>query len=161
MASVNASETQLSVPLIDQGSGTLYVEGKVGGLEPVNFLVDTGSSYSTINQNLLERLQQQGQVEYLRSQAGNLADGSRITVPLYRIHQLQIGDSCTINDIEVAVFPNNRRFILGLNVLSRLSPFAISINPPRLSLARCKVLAVDNSQSDLRPSLAAFPEDIR
>jgi len=158
MTCANASDSRLSVPLIDQGTGTLYVEGKVGKLEPVRFLVDTGSSYSTINQDLLDQLKQQGEIEFLRSQAGNLADGTRISVPLYRLRQLRIGDSCTINDIEVAVFPNNRRVILGLNVLGRLNPFAVSLHPPQLTLVGCDLLRKNVSTPPGKPSLAVVPE---
>ncbi len=158
--SAHASETRLSVPLMDRGTGTLYVAGKVGNEESVNFLVDTGSSFSTINQKLLERLQVQGEAKYLRTQVGTLADGTRIEVPLYQVRHLQIGNSCTIEDIEVAVFPNNRRVILGLNVLSRISPFAISVDPPRLSMAGCNVITADNS-NQIEPSLAALPQKVR
>jgi len=150
----------LSVPLIDRGTGTLYVEGKIGSQGPVSFLLDTGSSFSTIDQAMLERLQRQGEVKYLRTQAGMLANGARIEVPLYRVRHLQIGKRCTVPDIEVAVFPHNKRVILGLNVLSRISPFEISVDPPRLSMTGCEVLAASSTRR-LEPSLAILPQKAR
>jgi len=148
----------LKVPLVDPGTGTLYVQGRLGHGLSTPMLVDTGSSYSTLSQALLLRLQQEdgNNVIYVGSRQGILADGKKITVPLYRVRQLRIGERCLLNDMEMAVFPQSRRAILGLNVLTRLSPFSISVDPPSITLSGCGTeTAIIPGQQE--PSLAAAP----
>ncbi|GAB4360490.1 MAG: retropepsin-like aspartic protease family protein [Methylohalobius sp. ZOD2] len=147
--------SELTVPLHDPGSGTFYVTGKLANLAPTQFLLDTGSSYSSIDEATLGLLQQQGEAEYVRSQTGFLANGNRVNVPLYRIQRLAIGTSCQLKNIEVAVFPQSQRPILGLNVLSKLSPFVISVHPPRLTIQGCHPIQTSNEKP--RPSLASSP----
>ena len=99
------------------------------------FYVDTGSSITTINQPTLDRLIKQGLADYDRDLSGILADGSRLTVPVYRVASLNIG-GCVLRDVETAVFDTERQ-ILGLSVLNRAAPFIFSIDPPELVLSNC------------------------
>ncbi len=98
-------------------------------------MVDTGSSITTINQPTLDRLIEQGLANYDRDLSGILADGSRLTVPVYRVASLDIG-GCVLEDVETAVFDTNRQ-ILGLSVLNRAAPFIFSVDPPELVLSNC------------------------
>ena len=67
-----------------------------------------------------------------------MADSSRFTAKIYRLRSLTLGSGCVIRDVEVAVFPNATRPILGLSALQKLTPFIFSINPPVLALSNCE-----------------------
>ncbi len=152
----STQEASLTVPLIDPGTGTYYVQSNIADTLSTRMLVDTGSSYSTLSEAMLHRLLQEDEdsVVYIRSQQGILANGQQISVPLYRIKRLRIGDHCVLEDVEMAVFPRSRRAILGLNVLAQLSPFSISVDPPEIHLSGCQRL---ETRKQHKPSLAAAP----
>ncbi len=131
------SELNTSVPLHKKGSTTYYVSGEIKGLGPLDFLIDTGSSYTTINEKALNVLQNNGAARFLKKLTGVMADGSRKTVALYRVLSINIGGNCRLNDVEVAVFPGTTRNILGISALNKLAPFTISLTPPSLMLSHC------------------------
>jgi len=66
-----------------------------------------------------------------------MADGSQLTVPIYRIGGVVIGAECWLSDVEAAVFPGSTRFILGLSGLRQAAPFIFSLDPPQLVLSNC------------------------
>ena len=136
-ALVSASGQALDIPMQVKGSNTFYITGVIPGTAPSSFMVDTGSSYMTINQDTLEALRAIDGVEYRRDIVGVLASGEERRVPIYRIATLLLGSRCLLNDVEVAVFPGKTRQILGLNVLRRTSPFQFSVDPPSLRLNNC------------------------
>ena len=121
-----------------KGSKTFYVSGWMTGIEPTEFMVDTGSSYMTINQVTLDKLKGKAQVDYLRDLTGVLANGDEVVMPVYRIPRIILGDSCELVDVEAVVFPGNTRQILGLSVLRKAAPFMFSIDPPELQLSNCR-----------------------
>lgn len=125
------------VPMEHRGASTFYVNGKIDGFGDAQFLVDTGAGYTTINQTALAVLVENGAATYIRDLRGVMADGSHLVVPLYMISGITIGAECAIQKVEAAVFPGTTRFILGLNALSRVSPFVFSMNPPGLRLSDC------------------------
>lgn len=135
---------------------TFFVESQVAGIGPVDFMVDTGSGYTTINEEILGRLQSAGNVRYLRQLRGRLANGAEIDVPVYLIEAVSIGDNCWLTDVEAAVFPGKTRPILGLNALQRTAPFIFSFEPPRLQLSNC----IDRALQPAAPKadIAAFGE---
>ena len=116
---------------------TYYVNSSIEGAGSTSFLVDTGAGYSIITKTTLRPLQKNGHAVYLRKLQGVMADGSLTKVSLYRISSINLGETCRINNIEVAVFPDGNREILGLNALSKVAPFTFSMNPPLLSLSHC------------------------
>lgn len=138
----NAGEFNNTITMRDKGAATYYVLVSLEGLGAVDFLVDTGSTYMTINEKTLAVLQKKGQVTYIKDLAGVMADGTRKLVPLYSIAAIDIGNECLINDVEAAVFPGNTRNILGLSALRKTTPFVFSTDPPSLVLSNC-----DNKQA--------------
>lgn len=134
------------VPMTLKGSKTFYVSGWIAGIEPSEFMVDTGSSYLTINQETLNKLKTNGRVDYLRDLIGVLANGDELVMPVYRIPRFVIGNSCELLDVEAVVFPGKTRQILGLSVLRKAAPFMFSVDPPELQLSNC---GQQLSQSDL------------
>ncbi|MGR9107851.1 MAG: retroviral-like aspartic protease family protein [Gammaproteobacteria bacterium] len=136
-ATALAGDPQLQVSLQPSRAQTYYIEGQFAGGKPSLFLLDTGSSYTVINKANLEKLQHEGTIEYLKELDGRLADGSRLAVPLYRVSTITLDGNCLVRDVEVAVFPNADRQILGLSTLRKLSPILFSIDPPSLTLSNC------------------------
>lgn len=134
---VPTAAAQTLVAMTDRGASTFYVEVSLEGLGPATFLVDTGSSYTAINRNTLERLQEASRVEYVKDLEGVLADGSRQVVPVYLIRSMLVGGTCVLNDVRAAVFPGSTRNILGLSALRQAAPFVFSVDPPTLELSNC------------------------
>lgn len=140
-----AAEFDSHIPMRDKGAATYYVNGEIHGIGPVDFMVDTGSGYMTINEENLAILRKSGDAIYLRDLSGTLADGTTTTVPVYRIAQIRIGVACTLRDVEAAVFPGKTRQILGLSALRQAAPFIFSMNPPQLVLSHCTAQVVGAS----------------
>jgi predicted aspartyl protease len=126
-----------TIPMLNKGAATYYVDGAIEGVGPVEFMVDTGSSYMTINEETISLLKDQGRAKYLGDLRGRLANGDSLEVPLYSIRHVKIGSECTIDKVEAAVFPGKTRFILGLSALRKASPFIFSVQPPELVLSNC------------------------
>ncbi len=134
---LSAGEFDSDIPMRDKGAATYYVDGDIHGVGPVDLMVDTGSGYMTINEETLGVLKSSGDATYVKDLAGVLADGSTMTVPVYRITQLRIGSSCVLKGVEAAVFPGKTRQILGMSALRQNAPFIFSMNPPKLVLSNC------------------------
>lgn len=134
---VQAGEFDTSVPMRDGGSATYYVEADLDGVGQMDFMVDTGSGYLTINEETLATLKRLGGVSYLYDLQAVLADGSEMIMPVYRIKSLSIGGRCRLTDVEAAVFPGATRQILGLSALKKAAPFIFSFDPPNLVLSNC------------------------
>ena len=158
---VSAESPVTRVPMHSAGTATYYVKGQIEGYGSTELLVDTGSGYSTINEDALEVLIKEGSARYLRDLNGIMADGSRRVVPLYLISGITLGNKCLIKRVEVAVFPSNTRPILGLSALRKVAPFMFSIEPPTLMLSRCDEESVNLSAVDtgLRDSL--YPASVK
>jgi len=141
-APVYAEQFNVAIDMRAKGGGsTFYVPGHIAGLGAVDLMVDTGSGYMTINEEMLTVLQAAGHAQFVRRLRGRLANGSELDVPVYAIDAVSIGDTCWLRDVEAAVFPGNTRPILGLNVLQRAAPFIFSFEPPQLVLSHCAASA--------------------
>ena len=136
--SAYAEEFDGTVPMRERATSTYYVEARINGHAMEEFMVDTGSSYVTINEKTLGLLMEEGDVEYLRNLSGILADGSSMSVPIYRVATVNLGH-CVIEDVEVAVFPRSNRHILGLSALRKVAPFAVTLEPPALKFSNCQL----------------------
>ena len=120
--------------------GTYYVPIIFGSSQPVGSLVDTGSGYTVVPQSIIADLLTRKEARQTRELNGVLASGEHMTVPVYTITALQIG-TCLFKSVEVAVFPERKVPILGLNVLEQLTPmtFSFNIKDPYLAMT-CVVL---------------------
>ena len=133
-----AGEFDTRVPIRTLGASTYYVDGRIDGLGPLQLMIDTGSGYTTINEQALAVLLEEDRATFRRKLRGIMADGSRKIVDVYAVAALDIADRCTIRDLEVAVFPAKTRSILGLNALNKVAPFVFSVDPPSLVLSHCQ-----------------------
>ena len=59
-AVVYAGEFDETIPMRDKGASTYYVKGEITGLGDIDFMVDTGSGYMTINEHSLASLKANG-----------------------------------------------------------------------------------------------------
>ena len=136
--SVSAGEFDERIRLHQTSTDAFYVLGDIDGYGIANMLVDTGSTYTAIDQETLTQLQATGDAIYLSVLQAHMADGSKLNVKVYRISGISLGGgACVIRNIEVAVYPKGTRPILGLSALDKVSPFIFSTNPPALSLSNC------------------------
>ena len=134
----SAADASTLVPLEARADlDTFYVRVGVDGAGGESYLVDTGAGYMTITNNTLARSQAAGTATYLREMEGHLADGRIIRVPVYRISAITIGESCRLENVEVAVLPGASRGLFGLSALRKASPFEFSVDPPSLRLSNC------------------------
>ena len=145
---VHASDTQQSVEMYAKNTQTFYVSGRIHDSPLTEFMVDTGSSYMTINEDTLALLNETGQADYIKEVSGILANGARIPISIYSIPKVEIGANCILNDVEVAVFPGRTRQILGLSALLKAAPFVFSVDPPRLTLSHCGLPIEDGEDSN-------------
>lgn len=134
-----------NIPMRNGGASTFYIEVQVGDLQQIDFMVDTGSGYITINEQTLTELQEIDQASYQRNLQGVLADGTEINVPVYRLSSFNIGGGCLLSNVDAAVFPGKTRQILGLNALKMAGPFIFSFDPPKLVLSNCVSSATEFS----------------
>jgi len=138
----------------DKGMATYYVNAQIADLGISEFMVDTGSGYLTINEQTLNALQERKQVQYVKELRAILANGAELVIPVYSINELRIG-TCTIRNVEAAVFPARTRQILGLSALNKAAPFTFSVDPPELVLSNC----VQSADAPLvQPALAEATE---
>jgi predicted aspartyl protease len=132
-----AAEPLLTIPMNQKQLATYYIEANMHGIGSVEFMVDTGAGYTTINENTLKLLVQADNADYIGELTGVMADGSQHRLPVYRIRHLVLGKDCVLENVEAAVFPRDTRMLLGLTALEKAAPFMFSTNPPRLSLSNC------------------------
>jgi predicted aspartyl protease len=125
------------IPMRVTKASTFYVDSYLNGFGAVDMMVDTGSSYTTINESALKALQANGAATYVKDLTGIMADGTRKVVPVYRIANMSIGNGCNLHNVEAAVFPGDTRYILGLSALKLAAPFVFSMKPPTLVLSNC------------------------
>jgi len=142
-----ANDFNTQVPMRNGGAATFYISAQAGELQEMEFMVDTGSGYMTINEETLHALQNSQQAEFKRMLQGILANGTEITVPVYQIKEFNIGGGCLLTNVEAAVFPGKTRQIIGLNALKQAGPFIFSFDPPNLILSNCP-----NNETQQQPS---------
>lgn len=142
-------------------ASTFYVDAELGGFGKVDLMVDTGASYTSINETTLKTLKKNGSAVYIRDLVGTLANGSKVVVPIYRISSINIGGECHLSNIEVAVFPGKTRHILGISTLKKAAPFVFSMDPPGLLLSNCvKSTTVAAKAASSQPQLQTVQKEI-
>ena len=144
-ASVAFAGELTPIPMSEKGTSTYFVTAEIGS-EQVEFLVDTGAGYTTINQELLRRLQQNGNATHVGEIEGILANGAICILPVYRIRSLVLGN-CVLHNIEVAQTPSDARNLLGLSALKKAAPFTFSMEPAELQLSNCSSTIADETKT--------------
>lgn len=132
-----AARYDQQIAMRSTNASTFYVDASLDGFGKVDLMVDTGASYTSINEATLAALKKNGHAVYLRDLVGTLANGSKVVVPIYRISSINIGGECYLSNIEAAVFPGKTRHILDISTLKKAAPFVFSMDPPALLLSNC------------------------
>jgi clan AA aspartic protease (TIGR02281 family) len=154
-----SSEFAALISMQKQPAGTFYVSASLDGHDgALPLLVDTGSSFTVLNEVLLKELKAHGTAEYVHDIEGMMADGSHRTIPIYRLTALRIGDACWIHNVEAAIFPADTRPILGMNVLTRLAPFTLSDDPATLALNKCRPSSSTAAAVSIAVSVSRSPD---
>lgn len=130
IGAVPAFASQAEIPLEAVQAGTFYVKASLDGLVDTDLLLDTGSGYVSLSKQTFDRIRDDADTVFQRHITGVMANGSSVSVPVYRIGELKLSTECVLYDIEVAVFGNTRRDILGLNALKQIQPFTLQLDPP-------------------------------
>jgi predicted aspartyl protease len=121
---------QSEIPLEAVKAGTFYVKASLGGQVATDLLLDTGSGYVSLSKRTFDQIKHESSTIFQRNITGVMANGSAVSVPVYRIGELKLTSECVLYDIEVAVFSNTSRDILGLNALMQIQPFTLQLDPP-------------------------------
>ena len=129
------------IPMNQKQLATYYIQASMQGSGDVEFMVDTGAGYTTINEHTLQQLLLVDNAVYIGELTGVMADGTQHQLPVYRIKRLVLGADCVLDNIEAAVFPEKTRMLLGLSALKKAAPFTFSTNPPSLGLSNCGTVA--------------------
>ncbi len=145
VSTIAATQPSHIIAMTQKNAETFYIQGSIQGVGNVEFLVDTGSSYVTINEHTLAMLKQQKKVTYIKELIGILANGERKQISVYRIDTIKLSDKCELHDVEAAVFPGHTRHILGLSALKKVGAFIFSFDPPQLILTECTSTSVSSA----------------
>ena len=137
VAECMASEFDTRIPILEKGAVTYYVAGQVEGYGDTDFMVDTGSGYTAINEKMFEKLRHDSKVKFVSTVSGVLANGERRKLSVYMIDRINVGGRCVIHDVKAIILPGSTRNILGLSALKKTAPFALSFDPPQLLLSNC------------------------
>lgn len=141
-----------SVPLNPTAAGSYSLTATVGGVD-ADFLLDTGASMATVNSDLFKKIRELGNVTKVRSVGARLASGKIEVLDVYQVQHFTLGSDCDLGPLEVAVLKRGGRNLLGMNVLQRAAPFAISLSPPALGLSQCGLDAKQIGLLEDAPSL--------
>lgn len=99
--------------------GTYYVDVRVNN-QTIEMLVDTGSSYTILDQTIIDSMH----LKPIRHVGVVFANGKRQRLAVYRLPVLKV-NSCVLHDIEVAGMTDN---ILGNTALIKMSPILMMLN---------------------------------
>lgn len=130
-----ATADPVNLAMHREESGNFTVRALVDGNVETNMLLDTGSGYVSLGKQTFARVSASASPRFSRHIYGRMANGNVEKVSLYILDELKLAENCVLREIEVAVFPNADRDILGLNALSRMQPFTMQLTPARLTAA--------------------------
>lgn len=127
----------LKLSILQADSGNFYVAASLSEGVQTPMLLDTGSGYVGLSRKTFRTIKDLPGTYFDRTITGIMANGRTQKVPIYRIEALTLSEDCVFRDIEVAVFPNADRDILGLNALKRMQSFTLQMDPPALVASGC------------------------
>lgn len=125
-----------AVSLERSGGGGMYVAGEIAGVQ-ADFLVDTGADLVTVGDSVFRQMRKSGEVRETRRVAARMANNRLQVMTVYEVTHFNIGGSCDLGPVEVAVMKGAGRNLLGLSALSRGAPFTLGMAPPTLVFDHC------------------------
>ena len=130
--SVAASEHTIS--LEQHAGGTLYLDATLDSSVQASFLLDTGSSLLTLNEQTFKALTRNKTLTATSKAAARMANGKIVTVSQYRLDSVRIGGHCEVGPVDVSVLPKGNN-ILGVNALLKAAP--LTLTAEALTLSGC------------------------
>lgn len=128
---VSASQAApIDIPLEAVQAGTYYIQASLDGMVDTRLLLDTGSGYVSLSKATFDRIRNDSTTVFQRNITGVMANGHSMSVPVYLIGELKLSSHCILRGIEVAVFQNASRDILGINALKQMQPITLQLDPP-------------------------------
>ena len=132
--SLSTVASEHTINLQQRAGGTLYLDATLDSDVQASFLVDTGSSLLTLNEQTFKALTRNKALAATSKAAARLANGKIVTVSQYRLNSVRIGDRCEVGPIDVSVLPRGNN-ILGVNALLKAAPLTLTADA--LTLAGC------------------------
>lgn len=131
-AQLQASQS-FDIPMQLVSSGAFYVKASLDSRVDTDMLLDTGSGYVSLSDDTFDKIKDEPGTIFRRFITGVMANGKASRVPVYLISELRLSEQCILRDVEVAVFRNAKRDILGLSALRQLQPLTLQLDPPVLT----------------------------
>lgn len=131
-APLQASQS-FDIPMQLVSSGAFYVKASLDSRVDTDMLLDTGSGYVSLSDDTFDKIKDEPGTIFRRFITGVMANGKASRVPVYLISELRLSEQCILRDVEVAVFRNAKRDILGLSALRQLQPLTLQLDPPVLT----------------------------
>lgn len=122
-----------AIPMEAVSSGAFYVKASLERGVSTDMLLDTGSGYVSLSNETFGKIKNEPGTVFQRFITGVMADGKSARVPVYVIGELRLSEQCVLHDVEVAVFHNAKRDILGLSALRQMQPLTLQLDPPVLT----------------------------
>jgi len=122
-----------NIPMQLVSSGAFYVKASLDSLVDTDMLLDTGSGYVSLSSDTFGKIKDEPGTVFMRFITGVMANGKASRVPVYLISELRLSEQCVLHDVEVAVFQNATRDILGLSALRQMQPLTLQMDPPMLT----------------------------
>ncbi len=137
---MSAAHAEEQTALIDNGSGTYSVLVMLpGGIGADGFLVDTGSSFTVVPPDLIERLIMKGYAKSTgKHVSGVLANGEVARAPVFIVTGLRVA-GCELPPVPIVVL--GIKPILGMDMLNTMAPFTLDLHGNTLHLAGCPKVA--------------------
>ncbi len=130
------SAKKSNIPLISNGAQNFKIKLTFGGKSSY-FLLDTGASDLCVSEEYLFQWMDQGLIsddDYLGSTKYELADSRIITVEMYEINEITIGDY-VVKNVTVAVAPE-LSLLCGQSLLNKFKSYKIDPTKSILTLER-------------------------
>lgn len=127
------AENQTVIPLAAVNSGAYYIKANLDQKVATEMLFDTGSGYVSLSAQTFAHIKHEPGTVFQRYVTGIMADGKALKVPVYVIAELRLSEHCVLHEVEVAVFKDANRDILGLSALKRIQPLTMQLDPPALT----------------------------
>jgi len=120
-------------------SGTMRVLVGVADEGVADFMVDTGASGILMPEKVMKDLVKRHKAKKVGEEKSGVADGRELMVDLYEISEVNLMGVCKIPKVIVSSFrgSDNSMFLLGMDVLSRVSPFTVDTQKKTITF-ECK-----------------------
>jgi clan AA aspartic protease (TIGR02281 family) len=112
---------------MEEDGGTFRIPVLINNTITLKFTIDSGASDVTIPADVMSTLVRTGSVtrqDFVGVQTFQLADGTTVPSPIFRIKSLKVGDR-ELQNVTASVTNDNGSLLLGQSFLSRLTSWSI------------------------------------